>query len=181
MEIHDDRHVARQRVEQRVHRAERTVGRIHEDAPQQVDDRHRAQRGLHRRVSLSRCPGRKVHRTDQPFLAADRGFEFALAPHMVAHCDHVRACGEEFFGQRQGDAVARRRVLGIDHHGMHCAFGPQPFHDLAEHAPSRAAHNVTHQQNLHRMTCVLSCARHPPCAYFANSMQRVSRTTTTLI
>ena len=37
------------------------------------------------------------------------------------HRDHIRARRKDLLSQRHGNTATRRRVLGVDHHGMHRA------------------------------------------------------------
>src|SRR5579859_494737 len=157
MEVHYD-HLAFHRRQQRVSLAEGIVSILHEDAPLQV---YYGETLPVSRLALvepdSGHPLGVIGRT-QHFLHASPGVavggievfhDLPLIPYVITGCEHATAQIKQLVSDCGCEAKAARGVFGIGDYQIDLVRLNQVREVIAHNFASRAAENVTDEENLH--------------------------------
>ena len=148
MDVDEDDPVARvERGDLRLRAAERVVTRWHEDAPLQVEDRHRHATHPPCPSPSARDSRRVVGGPQQPRLPDDIVENLFLIEDVVARGHDIDPCGEEILRDPRRDRKPGRGVLDIGHYQVDLPLPAQIPQSLLQHDSTRAPHGVPCQQN----------------------------------
>ena len=126
---------------------ERIVERVHEDAPEDIDDQEpRALRAFDHRGAPARRASGVIGWPDQAGLALDKHKRLALVEGVIAERHRIDADGAEFLKNGFGEAKAAGGVLAVDDDEIEPPAGAQKGNLLQDGGAARSPDDVADEE-----------------------------------
>jgi len=146
----DDGRLPPKALQKSFHRAEGTVGRVHEDPSRETDHGDGNPCGrFHDGVSDPGTGLGIVGRPQEVRVLVDEAQDFSLVPDVVSRGEQVNPALQEFIHRVPRDAEARGCIFAVGDDQLDAAFSHEPRQELPHGAAPRPPDNIPDEQDLH--------------------------------